>query len=68
MAEHIIESELLDNLGGELSAISDTLLSYEERLRNEGKSEMADRIFWRRRALAEYREVLAEVPALGVIQ
>lgn len=68
MAEHIIESELLNNLRGELSAISDTLLSYEARLRNEGKPEMADRIFWRRRALAEYREVLAEVPALGAIQ
>ncbi|WP_025886533.1 hypothetical protein [Asaia prunellae] len=68
MAEYIIESELLDNLGSELSAISETLLSYEIRLRDEGKSEAADRIFWRRRSLAEYREILAEVPALGAIQ
>lgn len=68
MADHIIESDLLNNLGGELAAISDTLLSYEIRLREEGRQEHADRIFWRRHALAEYREALGEAPALEAAQ
>ncbi|GBQ89107.1 hypothetical protein [Asaia krungthepensis] len=68
MAGHFIESDLLDNLGGELVAISDTLLSYEIRLRGEGKSEQADRISWRRRSLAEYREALREAPVMEVAQ
>lgn len=60
MEQRQVDASLLADVCQELKATNEMLANYEYRLRNDGKREEAERIYWKMRSNVELREAVQE--------